>query len=344
MPYPNRDMPIVRARSYHAEIARLRGTLSVQAVFASTLHLRHSAGWILTVGRTTHDGPLGVRLEEACGFPGQIAPGTPARLTASALRVGTTTVWLEGAVSWEPTLDSPAVLRTALERDARMLRDEATCLLGEAAAWTITRPTVVELAGHEPLTPPAPLSLKGRGGRGMRSIPGKRDVTATVSVQATTFLHGRHPSPLEGEGPGVRGRVPDHALVFALLGRGPGLTPAGDDLLCGLLIGLHAFRRRGLTSAGRRLETLIPLIDAHARDRTTALSTTLLHYAARGTAVEPLLHVAGSIGSDGGVRGVEALTRIGHTSGRDMLAGILVASYGILGWERADAVALDGPS
>src|SRR5262249_13546495 len=59
-----------------------------------------------------------------------------------------------------------------------------------------------------------------------------------------------------------------------LLGRGPGLTPAGDDVLAGLLAGRAAY--------GPDDRALADDICALAPSRTTALSAALLRHAARG--------------------------------------------------------------
>jgi hypothetical protein len=65
--------------------------------------------------------------------------------------------------------------------------------------------------------------------------------------------------------------------------------------------------------------------------RTTALSRTLLFWAARGVAVQPLLDVLWTLGSSEPVEGLETLLAIGHTSGRDMLAGAALAAAPVLG-------------
>ncbi len=68
----------------------------------------------------------------------------------------------------------------------------------------------------------------------------------------------------------------------ALLGRGPGLTPEGDDLLAGAAIGSTRWGRRSLAGA---------LCPPDVEARTTALSATLLRLAAGGAAPEPMLRV-----------------------------------------------------
>jgi Protein of unknown function (DUF2877) len=114
--------------------------------------------------------------------------------------------------------------------------------------------------------------------------------------------------------------------AFSLLGLGPGLTPQGDDLLCGFLCGLHALGERGVTATALRT-----CVDEHAPRRTTSLSCTLLHYAGRGVAAEPLLDVLCSLECGDCSESVDRLLTIGHSSGRAMLTGALLAAAAVWG-------------
>jgi hypothetical protein len=144
-------------------------------------------------------------------------------------------------------------------------------------------------------------------------------------------------------GSGDAMRLRDH--TFALLGLGPGLTPAGDDLLCGLLVGLHVLGNRCAPCHARyaySLQTLIGVIEPHARSRTTALSASLLTQACRGVALQPLLDVLCTLGDTIDWRAVETLLGIGHSSGSDLLTGAYLAATAVLGWEEARGPALAG--
>jgi hypothetical protein len=110
------------------------------------------------------------------------------------------------------------------------------------------------------------------------------------------------------------------AAVDSLVGFGPGLTPAGDDALCGVLLTLHAL------GATRKIDWLRQLLTPRLA-RTTCLSASLLRAAAAGyavpevarlitQAVEPQpspcqLHVD-----------LASVLTIGHTSGHAIVAGI----------------------
>ena len=112
------------------------------------------------------------------------------------------------------------------------------------------------------------------------------------------------------------------AAVLDLLGRGPGLTPAGDDLLAGLLVGL----------AGRPdlRDPLAAAVLAAAPRRTTWLSAELLAHAAHGRAAPAVVAVADALagyGDDDALpRALPALLAVGHTSGAALARGLLLAA------------------
>ncbi len=103
----------------------------------------------------------------------------------------------------------------------------------------------------------------------------------------------------------------------ALAGRGAGLTPAGDDVLAGLLL---VARMRAGPPAEPRLVALA------RRCRTHDISRAFLVEAARGRSVEALHDLLGA-GADGDLPAARharaRLARIGHTSGLDLAYGVL---------------------
>ncbi|WP_392544695.1 DUF2877 domain-containing protein [Oryzobacter telluris] len=108
------------------------------------------------------------------------------------------------------------------------------------------------------------------------------------------------------------------AGVAGLIGRGRGLTPSGDDALAGALLVAHALRvSRPLATAVRsRL---------HA---TTAVSGALLGAAGDGFAARPVVALvdAAVVGHvEATARTLPEVVAIGHTSGRDLVTGVLAA-------------------
>ncbi|MEO6881924.1 MAG: DUF2877 domain-containing protein [Mycobacteriaceae bacterium] len=128
-------------------------------------------------------------------------------------------------------------------------------------------------------------------------------------------------------------RLAEHAdptAVAGLLGRGPGLTPSGDDVLAGYLLGAGAF--------GLEIHPVRAAVAARAPQATSALSAQLLRHAARGEAVGELVelvHVLTDPALDDTapadtarerlVGVAAALLRVGHTSGAGLAWGVLLA-------------------
>ncbi|MCL5429044.1 MAG: DUF2877 domain-containing protein [Chloroflexi bacterium] len=106
----------------------------------------------------------------------------------------------------------------------------------------------------------------------------------------------------------------------SLAGMGPGLTPAGDDLLLGALHGIWA--TRPLNEA----QELGGAISRSAAPRTHALSAAWLEAGAAGEAAEPWHALIDAISDQDEATLKDAVMRIlptGHTSGSDALGGFL---------------------
>lgn len=113
------------------------------------------------------------------------------------------------------------------------------------------------------------------------------------------------------------------SLVDRLLGVGPGLTPAGDDVLAGLLVGARSF--------GLDADALTDQVLGAATHRTTDLSTALLRCACRGEATPELRALVSALAGGTAHRGqlddaLAALRRVGHTSGEAMATGATAAA------------------
>jgi hypothetical protein len=114
--------------------------------------------------------------------------------------------------------------------------------------------------------------------------------------------------------------------VKNLVGLGPGLTPSGDDFLCGFLASLNwVLRSYGVE---RRLETVEGSVLEHA-GRTNLLSRQLLEHAVRGEVGERAENfLSALLGDEGG--DLKDLTfrvsETGETSGADMLLGLILGA------------------
>jgi hypothetical protein len=135
------------------------------------------------------------------------------------------------------------------------------------------------------------------------------------SCQASGFATGER---AEGLTRRALENNPDE-LVAATVGAGPGTTPAGDDVICGVLAGLDLL---GFGVAHQRLGTAVtPLLSA-----TTRSSRHLLAAAAAGRYTERLIGLAAALASGRSVRAaLDALARWGASSGLDQATGFAAA-------------------
>ncbi|MBB6405742.1 DUF2877 domain-containing protein [Arthrobacter sp. AZCC_0090] len=128
----------------------------------------------------------------------------------------------------------------------------------------------------------------------------------------------------------IRANQPDHIgeTALQLLGLGPGLTPAGDDFLSGLTL-LAA--QPGSRLGGAR--EVISAVVGQYSDRTTLLSWTTLRESLDGRARESVLELLSQLFRQRAESPAELARhlrapvnralRIGHTSGTDILSGLL---------------------
>jgi hypothetical protein len=117
----------------------------------------------------------------------------------------------------------------------------------------------------------------------------------------------------------------DPALAVPdLIGRGPGLTPSGDDLLCGLLAGCVLFE----VPADDVRQAVLDVLASRPR-ATTSLSRALLRRAAAGEGIEQLSTLAEALcGTDPATlaQAWQALRAVGHSSGAALGLGLLTAA------------------
>jgi hypothetical protein len=129
--------------------------------------------------------------------------------------------------------------------------------------------------------------------------------------------------PAVREAESALGRMPPldalTVIAAALGGLGPGLTPAGDDLLSGILFAVRALNG----------PTVEPALLAVARSvQTSDLAAALLEAAADGYHIEPvhdLMTAAATGDQKAAARAAADLDRFGSSSGADIAHGLRLA-------------------
>jgi hypothetical protein len=107
--------------------------------------------------------------------------------------------------------------------------------------------------------------------------------------------------------------------VRDMVGLGPGLTPSGDDVLIGALALLDALGERRAYARLARAVSLVP------PGLTSPLSHCFLRTAAAGHVGEGLHAAVSAVVRGDPERAIAAIRAVGHSSGWDMMAGIVAA-------------------
>jgi hypothetical protein len=116
----------------------------------------------------------------------------------------------------------------------------------------------------------------------------------------------------------LRSRVPAEPTPLApetLIGRGPGLTPLGDDILAGALVTLAALDSPAFGALAARVRAVAP-------GRTTFVSQALLHHATRGECIPEL---AALLTAADPHPALDELLAVGGSSGTGLARGALAA-------------------
>jgi Protein of unknown function (DUF2877) len=273
-------------------------------------------GFVVVI--TTREVPLlpnAVSLAAGSGSlnrPG-VAAGSVARFTPGRVDLGTL------RVTWDPA--APPAWDPAVP-EATNLRPQALAMRGAALLAALTS------AAADPDTGPGAVSDRRPAAR-RSAAPVRELVDELARVGLPTATDPGGAAGLAYLLDALRHRDPEPAAraVQELLGRGPGLTPEGDDLLASVA-GTLAVLGPATGWDRSTLTRVLAALAAPAPERTTALSATLLELAAQGRLVEPAgrLLDLGPGGEAAWPAALARLERLGHGSGRAYAAGIAAAS------------------
>ena len=265
----------------------------VLAVFRRSFYIRFGDGVVCVGPEGLRRGPLNAlcTLADQLTWPSWgLVPGARVSRTGSTLRVGRDPAFdFAGAQIWQPPV-APAFSQATLQSGLALLAASAR--------------------------------QRAPGGLGalLSALPGPFDETS-----ADPLLQAALP-PIRAirswMGAALAGSPAPPPPVESLVGLGPGLTPSGDDFLCGVMTALHYLGHA--TIAQRLARRTLPVA---ARD-TNLISAAYLRCASAGHASIVLFDALESlvVGGDAHLaRRLDAVHAVGHTSGWDSLAGAATA-------------------
>jgi hypothetical protein len=272
---------------YAQRFVERHASARVVAAFSRSLHLESDGDFICIGDPSIGRGPLNAELGHAgwMRLAAALPPlGTSVSIAQGVFRIGGLALDTTRAEVWRPAAWASAARGEEVLQALQRVQHVA----GEQAPVDGIARTVLGLAGEQD-------SAFGR--------------VARSRVERLRAWVTARPSASAGAPP------------VDLLGLGPGLTPSGDDLLCGMLVALHAVGETDMAHA------LYAEIAREAPSSTSPISAAFLRAAAEGLGCEAL-HAAIAAILEGQIEAlagrIGALGRIGHTSGWDALAGALL--------------------
>ena len=300
-----------------------------------------TAAWVdldgFVVAITTREVPLlpnAVALAAGSGALERsgLAPGSPARVAPGRIDLGSLRiVWSpDDPPAWDPTVPIPrhagpkaVAERGAAIRTALGAVDNGPHLPSASATLPLRGPQQPGGMGSH-----APVRLPGRGPQQPEVVGPQALVRELAQVGLPTAVEPGGATGLAMLFEAVRARDPGSAAgaTRELLGRGPGLTPEGDDLLAAVA-GTVAVLGPATGVDGPSLAALKAAL-APIPGRTSALSATLLRLAAERRLAEPVgrLLDLDPAAETAWPAALSRLERLGHGSGRAYAAGVAAAA------------------
>ncbi len=294
--------PIVHALSISSSVSgRLKGAVRRGAVIHSharscSIILEPQANaetgepLVITLAEPSiENGPLNILLENFSLIEKSSAPGLPAFYDGSHLKLARADICFRDAIQWNPKPDWRKA-RAAEKRGQEM----QTQLLHQAQSLA-NRATLLDFLA--PMPPASNSAIEDTLSKRFAAVFMQMDQKSNSSVKESLAFGAEH-----------------------LAGLGAGLTPAGDDFLCGAMLAVWLVRDDAVQLCKIPAET--------AARRTTTLSAALLRESAKGHCSMSWQRFIAALATRE-PRSVEsALSGIlshGATSGGDSLAGFFWA-------------------
>lgn len=252
----------------------------VHSVYDKTINLSCGEALLSLQAKGTVSSPLS--LMTSCS-PGELhalgaRSGIPVRFFPDGLSVGGSYFNTMRASRWDPYIAH--FLPSAPSTDLNFLLD---CLRG----------------------------IMPKGGLSSLVLPDAKGTSSAWStVEAAEILSSAHPA-LSARNWALAARQ-----LSALIGLGEGLTPSGDDFLCGLLAASHLIDTPAATAFRKALCAVLPAL----LTQTNHISAGFLRCAMEGQFSRPVIALAQGVSLSSAQASFAA---IGHSSGADTLSGMV---------------------
>jgi hypothetical protein len=335
-------VPIVRAGVLAERWCRRGGPAEVGAVFERSFYLRAGDTFLCVGAPAIGNGPL--TLIADVGDDGVrslgVRVGQRAECGGRHMRVGSLVrLSLADCAPWRPPAWSGAAPRALIRETLRALARRAAieapveglariAVAGSVPDTWFARAGAAQIANFRSwLAAFLNLAPEGRGriARRRRAYRPCGEAREGEGALPTVPTRGEppHPDPLPASGEREQRRRgncdnPASAVVRGLIGLGPGLTPSGDDFLCGALALLDALGETQIRAV------LSEAVNHAAPSLTSPLSACFLRAAADRHIGEYLHRAVDSLISGDADGAIAAAREVGHTSGWDMLAGAAI--------------------
>lgn len=271
-----------------AELQLNPGELRILGDTSKGIFLRHQSNRVIFLSQEPYRGPLSIILKQSNPF--QVSDDARSEITSDRITISREIqVDLLSARVWKP-----------VPWDMRVIRSIDPMIIRTIRLMSVSQKKEESLFNRLPLLPGDP-DLQNSADKPLidRFQPILQDLSvAQVDQQVTQLLRA--------------------------IGFGRGLTPSGDDFLCGIILGMARYGISLTKLPGFSLlkESLLPA----AFEKTTLVSANIMEFAFRGQTDERII-----TGLDEMLSENPSLSRIestlltwGNTSGLDTLAGLLV--------------------
>lgn len=271
----------------------------VLAAFHRTAYVDFGNGELVCLGvPTVGNGPFTVLIRwPPLPMSDWLRPGAHCVAGGGHLTAGPLTVHLTGATCWEATwlagAGSPGARTNVAQRLDRLwelFRDQGRC---DSPGWMALFGSAMETGGAYPI------QVARQARRGLDGM--RRGITSACCLALAEAAAG-------------------------LVGLGPGLTPTGDDMIAGCMVGTQLAAVAVGESATFWHELWGSVIEG-VEQYTTPVAAAFLRHAARGVVAESIERLLKSVLGQGDLESaLDVVLRLGATSGNDFLAGFLVGA------------------